>query len=133
MAFALAGRQPRVALRGIGVALLGLLAATILAMLTTWLLNVIDLLPPHVDLLEKPLLEERVRPGWYSVSVALAAGIAGTLALAEEKIDTAAALTVSVPVRGCEDAQGRSPVWLEEIAPWFAGFCTGCYLPGRSD
>lgn len=88
IAFALVGGQPQLALRGVGIAFLGLLTATVLAMLTTWLLNVTNVLPPGANLLEKPLLEERVRPGWYSVLVALAAGVAGTLALAEEKIDT---------------------------------------------
>lgn len=38
--------------------------------------------------MNKPLLEERVSPGWWSVAAALAAGIAGTLALAQNKTDT---------------------------------------------
>ncbi|EDX72548.1 hypothetical protein MC7420_2456 [Coleofasciculus chthonoplastes PCC 7420] len=35
-----------------------------------------------------PLLEERVEPGWYSVVVALAAGVSGTIALVKQKVDT---------------------------------------------
>ncbi len=36
----------------------------------------------------RPLLEERVRPGWWAIAAAFAAGIVGTLALSKEKTDT---------------------------------------------
>jgi uncharacterized hydrophobic protein (TIGR00271 family) len=88
ISFALVGRQPPLALRGVWVAGVGLLVATGSAMLTTWLMNVTHVLPPEANLLNKPLLEERVHPGWYSVAAALAGGAAGTIALIQQKTDT---------------------------------------------
>lgn len=88
IAVALVGRQPRLALHGLWTALVGLLVATGCAMLTTWVMNVTNVLPPEANLLNKPLLEERVHPGWYSVAAALAAGVAGTIAQAKQKTDT---------------------------------------------
>ena len=88
IAFALVGRQPPLALSGVWVAGIGLLVATGGAMLTTWLMNVTHVLPPEANLLNKPLLEERVHPGWYSVTAALAGGVAGTIALPKQKTDT---------------------------------------------
>ncbi len=58
------------------------------ALVTTWLLNVTQVIPPETNLIDKPLLEERLNPGWFSVAAALAAGIAGTVALIKEKTDT---------------------------------------------
>ncbi len=57
-------------------------------MLMTWVMNVTGVIPPETNLLNKPLLEERVHPGWYSVAAALAAGVAGTIALPKQKTDT---------------------------------------------
>jgi uncharacterized hydrophobic protein (TIGR00271 family) len=88
VAFALVAGQPRLALRGLGVGLFGILVATLFAMLTTWVMHVTNVIPPGTRLVSKPLLEERVRPGWYSVAAAFAAGIAGTIALAKQKTDT---------------------------------------------
>lgn len=88
VAFALAGGKRRLALRGVGVAAAGILVSTVFAMLTTWFMNVTGVLPGEANLLDKPLLEERVNPGWWSVAAAMAAGIAGTLALNENKTDT---------------------------------------------
>ncbi|MEQ9367796.1 MAG: DUF389 domain-containing protein [Coleofasciculus chthonoplastes F3-SA18-01] len=88
VAFALVAGQPRLALRGFMVALVGLFVATISAMATVWVFNTSDILPSHDNLLDKPLLEERVEPGWYSVVVALAAGVSGTIALVKQKVDT---------------------------------------------
>ena len=88
VAFALVGRRPSLALYGLGVAFLGILIATVLAMLTTWVMNATGVIPPGTNLLNKPLLEERVRPGWYSVVTAVAAGIVGTVATAKMKMDT---------------------------------------------
>jgi uncharacterized membrane protein len=45
-------------------------------------------IPPETNLLNKPLLEERVHPGWYSIAAAFAAGVVGTLALTKQKTDT---------------------------------------------
>ncbi len=88
VAFALAAAQPRLALRGLAIGLLGLAVATAAAVATTWLMNLTNVIPPGTNLLDKPLLEERVRPGWYSLAAAVAAGIVGTAALARKKTDT---------------------------------------------
>ncbi len=88
VAFALVDGRPRLALRGLGVGLLGLLVATICAMLTTWVMNVTNVIPPETNLLNKPLLEERVRPGWYGLAAAFAAGIVGIVAQSRQKTDT---------------------------------------------
>lgn len=88
VAFALVGGQLRLALRGLGIGLLGLLVATICAMLTTWVMNVTSVIPPETNLLNKPLLEERVQPGWYSLVAAFAAGVVGTIAQSKQKTDT---------------------------------------------
>jgi uncharacterized hydrophobic protein (TIGR00271 family) len=88
VAFASVGRQPRQALRGAGVALVGLLIAMICTIVTTWIMNVTDVLPADANLIDKPLIEERVHPGWYSVVAAIAAGVAGTIASVKQKQDT---------------------------------------------
>ena len=88
ISFALVAKQPRLALRGFYAALLGLLVSVLFSVLTTWVMNVTNVIPPETNLINKPLLEERVRPGWYSVAAALAAGIAGTVATVKQKNDT---------------------------------------------
>ncbi len=88
VAFALVGGQPRLALRGLGIGLLGLLLAGVCAMLTTWVLNLTNVIPPSTNLYNKPLLAERVHPGWYSLVAAFAGGIVGTVALTNQKTDT---------------------------------------------
>lgn len=88
IAFALVGHRPRLALRGLWTAFIGLVVAAGAAMLTTWLMNLTNVLPPDANLLNKPLLEERVHPGWYSVAAALAGGVAGAIAQAQQKTDT---------------------------------------------
>lgn len=88
VAFALVGGKPLLAMRGLVVALTGLAVATLTAMLTTWVMNVTSVIPPETNLFNKPLLEERVNPGWYSVAAALASGIAGTIAIAQQRTDT---------------------------------------------
>ena len=52
------------------------------------LMRVTDVIPPGTDLLNKPMLEERVRPGWWSLAAAVAGGIVGVVALTEKKTDT---------------------------------------------
>jgi uncharacterized hydrophobic protein (TIGR00271 family) len=88
VAFAIVGRKSGLAFRGLGVAAIGIIVSTGFAVLTTWIMNLTNVLPPDANLLDKHLLEERVSPGWWSVAAALAAGIAGTLALAQNKLDT---------------------------------------------
>ena len=88
VSFAIVARKPRLALRGFFTALLGFLVAMLFSVLTTWIMNVTNVIPPETNLLNKPLLEERVRPGWYSVAAAIAAGIAGAVAMVKQKTDT---------------------------------------------
>lgn len=88
VAFALVAGDVRLALRGLGVAFAGLGISLILALLTTVLMNATNVIPAETNLLNKPMLEERVRPGWYAVVAAFAAGIAGTVALTRAKTDT---------------------------------------------
>lgn len=64
VAFAVTGGKPALALRGFVVAAVGLGISTAFAMLTTWIMNTFDVLPPDANLLNKDLLEERVTPGW---------------------------------------------------------------------
>ncbi|MFC4552482.1 MULTISPECIES: DUF389 domain-containing protein [Halorussus] len=73
---------------GVLVAFVGLLAATAGAIVTTMILNTTGVLPPEANLIEKPLLEERVTVGWYSVVAAAAAGIAAGIATDEDRTDT---------------------------------------------
>lgn len=103
IAFALVSRQLPLARRGLWTGLLGLIAALVAATFTTWLLDITGVIPKETHLLEKPLLEERVRWGWYSAIAGLAAGIAGTLALIDQKVDTLVGVVASlalVPVVG---------------------------------
>ncbi len=81
-------RQPKLALEGAISALLGISISMAAAIVVTWILNVAGVLPDEASLLDRTLLQERVSPGWYSVITAIAAGIAGTLALTEQKTDT---------------------------------------------
>ena len=82
-----AGRRA-LAGRGLAVALLGLSLAFVAAAATTVLMNAVGVIPPDTHLLDKPLLEERVRPGWWSMAAAVAAGLVGTVAQATAKTDT---------------------------------------------
>lgn len=88
VAFAAVGGQPLYAVKGLWGAIVGILLAAGFAMATAWLLNTTNVFPEEANLLNKPLLEERVNPGWFSVVAALAAGIAGTIGMIEEKTDT---------------------------------------------
>lgn len=88
VAFALVGKRPRLVWHGLWVAGVGLLIATLAAMVTTWLMNVTNVIPADTNLLNKPLLEERLNPGWYSATSGFAAGVAGTFALVKQKKDT---------------------------------------------
>lgn len=106
VAFALVGRRPRAAWQGAWVALSGLLLAAGAAILTTLLMNATGVLPADANLLEKPLLEERVKPGWYSVAVALAAGMVGVIALAQEKRETLVGVVAAVALVPAAAAAG---------------------------
>ena len=88
VSLALVVKKPKLAIQGLKTAFLGLAIAMIFAMFTTWLLNLTNVIPEETNLINKTLLEERVKPGWYSVVAAIAAGIAGSIALVKQKTDT---------------------------------------------
>ncbi len=88
VSLALVVKKPKLAIQGLKTAFLGLAIAMIFAMFTTWLLNLTNVIPEETNLINKTLLEERVKPGWYSVVAAIAAGISGSVALVKQKTDT---------------------------------------------
>ena len=87
-ALALVANRPRCAARSFGVAVAGLLVAVAATLSTAWLLNTTGVIAEGANLVGRDLLEERVRPGWYSAVAAVAAGCAGMLATVHEKTDT---------------------------------------------
>ena len=88
ISFAIVNREPKLAIEGTVSAVLGLGISMAAALVVTWLLNITHVLPNEASLLDRTLLQERVSPGWYSVVTAIAAGIAGMVALTERKTDT---------------------------------------------
>lgn len=87
--FAFCGGQPKLAWRGLGTALTGLVIATLTAMATAYAIVAFGVAGEASTIfIGEPLFEERVRPGWYSLMAGGAAGIAGTLAFARGKTDT---------------------------------------------
>ena len=88
ISLAIVVKKPKLALTGLKTAFLGFLIAMVFAVLTTWILNLTHVIPAETNLLNKELLDERVKPGWYSVVAAMAAGIAGSIALIKQKTDT---------------------------------------------
>lgn len=88
VAFGVVHRRASLAARGAGVAALGLGAAAVAAVVVAVLMRFTDVISPGTDLLAKPMLEERVRPGWWSLAAALAGGVVGVVALTEKKTDT---------------------------------------------
>lgn len=88
ISFALVNHRPGLVRRGIVSAFVGISLAVLAALITTWLLNITHVIPKEVNLLDKALLDERVSVGWYSAISAVAAGIAGMIALTERKTDT---------------------------------------------
>jgi uncharacterized hydrophobic protein (TIGR00271 family) len=104
---AFAGGQGNLAWRGLGRAILGLVVATLCATGTSWLIHVTGILSADKEsMLAVPLLEERVRPGWYSAIAALAAGIAGTLGYLKQKTDTLIGTVASVALVPAASAGG---------------------------
>ena len=88
VSLAIVAKKPHLAIQGLKTAIIGFIVSMIFAMLTTWLLNITNVIPPETNLINKELLAERVKPGWYSVVAAMAAGIAGAIALVKQKTDT---------------------------------------------
>lgn len=98
----------KLALHGLWVAVGGLFIATLLAILTTYLMNITGVIPAETNLMNKSLLEERVNPGWYSVTAAIAAGIAGTIALTKSKTDTLVGVVAALALVPTAGAAGIS-------------------------
>lgn len=96
VSFAIVDRQPKWAVEGAVSAVLGLGISMSAALVATWLLNLTHVLPTEMALLDRTLLQERVSPGWYSVVTAIAAGIAGMVALVEQKTDTLVGVVAAV-------------------------------------
>ena len=88
ISFGIVNRDADLAFDGAISAVLGLCISMAAAVVVTALLNVIQVLPSEASLLDRDLLQERVSPGFYSVVTAVAAGIAGMIALTERKTDT---------------------------------------------
>jgi uncharacterized hydrophobic protein (TIGR00271 family) len=112
--FALAAGRRAEAARGLGVALVGLVLAFVAAWATVAVMDLVGVIPAEVVLLNQPMLEERVRPGWWSVAAALAAGLAGTVAQARAKTDT---LIGTVAALALVPAVGASALALFAGAP----------------
>jgi uncharacterized hydrophobic protein (TIGR00271 family) len=76
------------AARGFGAAFVGMLVATICATLTAWALDVTGVLSAESSMVSSQLLKERLTIGWFSPVAAVAAGIAGAIAVSQDKYDT---------------------------------------------
>lgn len=99
-------KEPQLAWRGLWIIVAGLLIAALCSIFTTWLMNITGVLPPDANLLSKHLLEERVRPGWFSVVAAFAAGVAGMIAMADEKVDALVGAVASLALVPAAAAAG---------------------------
>jgi uncharacterized hydrophobic protein (TIGR00271 family) len=108
--FGFAGGQPRMAIRGLGTAGLGFGVAILGAVLATWILQLTGVLTPATDLLHLPLIEERVRPGWYSLIAAAAAGVASVIGIVRNKLDTLIGTVAAVALVPAGCAAGISLV-----------------------
>jgi uncharacterized hydrophobic protein (TIGR00271 family) len=106
ISLALHERKIQLIWKGLWIIIVGLVIATLCSILTTWLMNVTDVLPPEANLLQKPLLEERVHPGWFSVVAAFAAGVAGMMALADEKVDALVGVVAALALVPAASAGG---------------------------
>jgi uncharacterized membrane protein len=94
--FGFAGGQPKIAWRGFGTILVGLAVAITGAVAVTALLRALQIVSPDTALSTLPLLQERVRPGWYSFIAAFAAGIAAIVGMARRRMDTLIGVVAAV-------------------------------------
>lgn len=108
VAFAFVCGKPKLALRGLCTGIVGILVATALAMFTTLVLDLTNVIPPEIEAMDKWLLEERVQSGWYSVTAAFAAGIAGTIALAKQEHDRLVGVVAALALVPSSAAAGIS-------------------------
>jgi uncharacterized membrane protein len=125
--FALVARRRAEAVRGLRVAVIGLAAAFVTAWATTAVMDAAGVIPADAVLLDKPLLQERVRPGWWSMAAAVAAGLAGTTAQAHTKTD---AIIGTVASLALVPAIGASAIALYVGAP--ASVLGGALLLGMN-
>ena len=88
ISFGIVNRDVKLAIEGSVSAALGLCISMAAAVVVTAFLNVTHVLPSEASLLDRDLLQERVSPGFYSVVTAMAAGVAGMIALRDRKTDT---------------------------------------------
>ena len=98
VSFSIAGGYPRTAARALLALFAGLVLAIIAAVVTTWLCNITDILSSASNLVAKPLLEERVRTGWYSILAAVAAGAGGAIAVIQGNRDTLIGVVAAVAI-----------------------------------
>jgi uncharacterized hydrophobic protein (TIGR00271 family) len=94
--FGFAGGQPLMAWRGLRTAVLGVLVAVAGAVLVTVILRLLGIYSNDTDVAHLPLLEERVRPGWYSIVAAFAAGIAAVVGTVKKRMDTLIGVVAAV-------------------------------------
>ncbi|MGK7395756.1 MAG: DUF389 domain-containing protein [Candidatus Cyclobacteriaceae bacterium M3_2C_046] len=125
ISFALVSLHWPLAFRGFLVAIGGILIATLFSMVTTYIMNITGVIPPETNLLDKPLLEERVNPGWYSLVAALAAGVAGTIALVKDKTDTLVGVVAALALVPTAGAAGIAFISSDE-----GRFIGGLFLLG---
>jgi len=108
--FGFAGGQSRMALRGLGTAGLGFVVAIVGAILITLILRLTGVITPKTDILHLPLIDERVRPGWYSLIAAGAAGVAAVIGIVRKRLDTLIGTVAAVALVPAGCAAGISLV-----------------------
>ncbi len=96
VALAIAAGFGRIAARGLGVALAGIATAVAFAIVATWVMNVAGIIPPETNLVNQPLIEERVRTGWYSLVAGAGAGVAGMIATVRHQMDALIGVVATV-------------------------------------
>lgn len=112
--FALVAGRRAQAGHALVVAVTGIALAFATAWATTFLMDAVGVIAADAVLLDRPLLEERVRPGWWSLAAAVAAGVAGALAQAHNKTDT---IVGTVAALALVPAVGASAIAVHVGAP----------------
>lgn len=95
-AFGICAGSVRLSLKGVVTALIGIAIALLMSAFVTLALNWMQVLAVGDNLVGKPLLEERLRPGWYSIIVGVAAGLAGAVAAIKNKKDVLVGVVAAV-------------------------------------
>lgn len=113
VAFALTARDTRLAARGLAVGLGGVAIATVSAVLSAWTMSALGVIVFDENLLQRPLLGERLRAGWWSLAAAFAAGIAGVLAMCQQKQDTLIGTVAALAIVPAAAAAGIAVVTVD--------------------